>query len=559
MKKVLILTLICSLILVLPLNSGAQDLPDKSAVTQEQFSRLASVAAIMWWAICFALIFFMQSGFLLLEAGSVRAKNAANVATKVIVHTGIAVITFYCMGFAVKSFGWPWCFILKWKGKILSDSTVWTGTLAKVPGDYITGFSGWLNNAYSYMPWSFNPAPDVYIWAFFGSLLFCVTSMATPGTVFSERFSFKGYILFAFIYSGIIYPVFGWLIWGGLAGSPILDPNSFLLRLLDRFFTPSVGSELGKQLLGYGMVADASSKHFYAPYTDYAGSTGVHSLGGLIGLVGALYIGPRIGKFKKDGGPVAIPSHNVPMAVFGALLLAFCWFGFNGGSVIANYFNNNLFGKGAGLRGLYLADYIYSDLWWVIVVTVLAGSGGILGSLISSLKLSGKADPLIVANGLLGALVGICSGVGFVHPFFGFIIGFVCGFQFPYTLRFVERTLKIDDAIGTIPCHTVSGIIGSIMAGIWGQAFWWGIIPFRWVHPGKEMIGSSFIPTLPIQIAGVFILFLWAIPVGYLTFLLIDKVTGCRVSSETEEMGLDISEHGLEAYPRSPEGSATYF
>jgi len=107
MKKILVITLIFSLVLFLPFRSGAQDQPEKSPVTQEQFSKLASIAAIMWWAICFALIFFMQSGFLLLEAGSVRAKNAANVATKVMVHIGIAVITFYSIGFAIKSFGWP--------------------------------------------------------------------------------------------------------------------------------------------------------------------------------------------------------------------------------------------------------------------------------------------------------------------------------------------------------------------------------------------------------------------------------------------------------------------
>lgn len=511
-------------------------------VTQQQFSGLATVVAIGWWAVMYGLIFFMQSGFMLLEAGSVRSKNAAHIATKVMTHIGVTIAVFFGFGFAIKAFGWPLTYLLRQWGTGVSLATV---------SDPATMYTGWGKAASSFLPWSFAQTPDMYIWAFFGSLMFCLTSMAIPGTVFSERFSFRAYVLFSVAYAGVIYPVFGWLIWGGLAGSPLLDPHSPLVLWLDRLFTPEVGSTLGRRLLAYGMVADASGQHFYAPYTDYAGSTGVHVLGGLTGLVGAIFVGARRGRFV-NGESRPIPGHNIPMAVLGALLLAFCWYGFNAGSVIANYFNSPTGMSGAGPRGLYLADFLYSDVWWVIIVTTMAASGGVIGSLIGNSRF-GKPDPLVIANGLLGGLVAVCAGVGFIHPWWGFVIGLVAGVQFPFTARLVER-LGIDDAIGTIPCHTMSGLLGGLLAGVWGQLFWSGVIPTTWVHPGAAALGSSFIPTMGMQVVGAVAVVAWAVPAAFVTFRLIDRLVGCRVDKHAEDMGLDLAEHGVQAYPADPMG-----
>ena len=516
-------------------------MPPSSFATQEQLAHLASVVAVCWWTICFAMIFFMQAGFQLLEGGSIRAKNVAHVGAKVMVHMAIAIACFYAVGFAIKGFAWPLCYVLHSDGKLLADVV-----------DPITGYSGWRAAAGGALPWSFAATPDGYGWSFFGSLVFCITSTAIPGTVFSERFTLRGYVIFSICYSLIIYPVFGWLVWGGLAGSPLLDPHSGLLGALDRWFTPPLASDLGKQLVNYGMVADASGAHFYAPYTDYAGSTGVHVLGGVVGAVGAWYVGPRRGKYDKHGKPVAIPAHDVPMAVFGALLLAFCWFGFNGGSVVANYFAHPTHGAGAGARGLFLADFLYSDIWWVTTVTAMSAAGGVLGSYVVGKRIFGKPDPLVLANGLLGALVAVCAGVGFMPPWAGFFVGLAAGAQFPFTLRFVEHRLKLDDAIGTIACHAASGTLGGILAGVWGQLFWWGVIPLSWVHPGAGLASGTTIPTLAIQLVGLVALLLWAVPTALLTFKLIDKSVGARVSPEDEAQGLDLAEHGIEAYPRGP-------
>jgi Amt family ammonium transporter len=509
-------------------------------VTQDQFARLSSVVAICWWGLCFAIIFLMQGGFLLLEAGSVRAKNAAHVCAKVLSHTAIATFCFWLVGFAIKAFAWPLCYMVHQAG---------TGTVLARVEDALTGYVGWAGASTSWLPWTFSAQPDIYMVNFFGSLTFALTSTAIPGTVFSERFRFKAYLLYAVLYSGVVYPIFGFLIWGGVGGSPLLDPHSAVVQAMDRWFTPAVGSELGRKLLDHGMTPDASGQHFWAPYTDYAGSTGVHALGGLVGLVGGWYVGPRLGRYKRDGTPLAIPAHNVLLTVFSALLLAFCWFGFNGGSVVANAAAHPILGKGAGARGLYLADYLFSDVWWVLVTTALAGAGGTLGALLAGYKLHRAADPLVLANGLLGGLVAICSCVGFAPPGYGLLVGLVAGFQFPYTFRWVERTLRIDDAIGTIACHLASGIIGGLMAGIYGQLFWWGILPTTWVHPGGEMAGGTSIPTLGIQLCGFLALVIYGLPAGFGIFKLCDLLIGVRSTPDEERQGLDMAEHNIEAYP----------
>ena len=172
-----------------------------------------------------------------------------------------------------------------------------------------------------------------------------------------------------------------------------------------------------------------------------------------------------------------------------------------------------------------------------------------LGALIAGYRLHRAADPLVLANGLLGGLVAVCGCVGFAPPGYGLVVGLIAGFQFPYTFKFVERTLRIDDAIGTVACHLASGLIGGLLAGLYGQAFWWGWLPANWVHPGGDLIGGTTIPTLGIQLLGFCSVWLYGVPAAYLVFKLCDKLIGVRSSPDEEREGLDLAEHGIEAYP----------
>ncbi|MBS2023629.1 MAG: ammonium transporter, partial [Deltaproteobacteria bacterium] len=126
----------------------------------------------------------------------------------------------------------------------------------------------------------------------------------------------------------------------------------------------------------------------------------------------------------------------------------------------------------------------------------------------------------------------------------------IAGFQFPYTFRWVERKLRIDDAIGTIACHLASGVIGGFLAGLYGQLFWWGVLPATWVHPGGDLLGGTTIPTLGIQLCGFLALLLYGLPAAYGMFKLCDRLIGVRSSPDDERQGLDLAEHAIEAYPK---------
>ena len=311
------------------------------------------------------------------------------------------------------------------------------------------------------LPWDFIHDGQHSI-AFFVSLMFALVSCAIPSGSFSGRMKFSAYLLFAAIYVGIIYPIFAYILWNG----PL--------------------ARLGVQ--------------------DYAGSLGVHAVGGVIGLVGAKFLGQR----RDLRG-----MHDVPMMGFGAMLLMFCWFGFNLGSVPS--YNN-----------------ISSDLPLVAVNTIAAIAGGIIGSLLGTWVL-GKPDPIVTPNGGLAGAVIICSGVHLVHPLYAIIIGVVAGAQIPLTSRLITRYLKIDDPCGVGPVHAVPGLLGGLAAGIWAY-----MIP-NGFHGYQVHMFAQFIATL----AGL----IFALVSGVVVFTIIKYTIGLRVSVEEEDSGLDEAEHGISSYP----------
>ncbi len=240
------------------------------------------------------------------------------------------------------------------------------------------------------------------------------------------------------------------------------------------------------------------------PWHDYAGSLVVHGLGGFLALGAIMALGPRIGRFI-NGKPVPILGHNIPMAVFGAFALAIGWYGFNVGS------------------SLSLKDI--SGL--VCATTTLAMAGGGIGALIAS-----KKDVLFTANGIVAGLVAICSGTDIVSPIGGLIIGLLAGLQVPIVYKLIEKA-GLDDVCGVVPVHGTAGVVGAIMAGIFGM---------------PALGGAGDVNLINQIIASIFCI-IYGTGLGYILAKIVDLTVGLRVSEEEELKGLDLAEHKLPAYP----------
>jgi Amt family ammonium transporter len=384
----------------------------------------------LWLLSMASLIFLMQAGFFLLEGGQVRSRDVNNVLMKMTSHLGVGAIVFLIFGFALKQFGWPF---------------------HPLP-------EGWR------LPWQFVASGEQNV-AFFVSVCFCLVSCAIPSGSFSGRMRFPAYLLFAAIYTGLIYPLFAFILWNGYL------------------------AKLGVQ--------------------DYAGSLGVHAVGGVVGLVGARYLGARSPRAS---------GHNVPMMGLGALLLMFSWFGFNLGSV-PSY------------------GHIATDLPLVATNTLAAIAGGIVGALAITLARGGKGDAVITPNGGLAGAVAICSGVHLLHPLYAVLVGVAAGAQIPFTSAWIKRRLKIDDPCDVGPVHATPGLMGGIATGLWA--------PVIMAHGGFH----GYTVSMAVQIVATLAALGYALLAGTLAFKFIGLVTNIRVSSIDEVNGLDLSEHGAAAYP----------
>jgi Amt family ammonium transporter len=334
-------------------------------------------------------------------------------------------------------------------------------------------------------------AVDMESGIFYKSWFFQVVFAATSATIVSgamaERTQFKSYLIYTCFISAFIYPISGHWVWGS------------------------------------GWLANLG-------FHDFAGSTVVHSVGGWAALMGAIVVGPRLGKYVKapDGriSVKAFPGHNIPYAALGALLLFFGWFGFNGASTgIATI------GEGGIWSGLAIAR--------VAVTTCLAASAGAVAALLFSWCWFKKPDASMTLNGLLAGLVGITAPCAVVSPGASIVIGLIAGVLVVLAVEFIDKVLKIDDPVGASSVHLVCGIWGTLAVGIWANAPDEGIVGL--LHGG----GFN---QLGIQALGVLAVGAWAAIVSLILFRIIKAVTGLRVSPKTELVGLDLSEHKAEAY-----------
>ena len=325
---------------------------------------------------------------------------------------------------------------------------------------------------------------DFTFWVF--QVMFAATAATIVSGAVAERTQFKAYLVYSVFISGLIYPVVGHWIWGG--------------------------GWLGN--LGANGVM------------DFAGSTVVHSVGGWAGLAGALVLGAREGKYVKNGangrsGRVmvnAIQGHNMPLAALGVFLLWFGWFGFNAGSTVAG-------------TDLSIAA--------IAVTTNLAAASGVVGALIVAWIISGKPDPTFALNGAIAGLVAITAGCANLSPGSAVIVGFLGGVLVVLSVQFIDRVLQVDDPVGAISAHGVVGAWGTIAVGLFAQEKFGGV--------NGLFFGGGF-GQLGVQIVGVVAVFAWTFVTSLVLFKLIKATIGLRVSRDEELRGLDIEEHGTEAY-----------
>ncbi len=301
--------------------------------------------------------------------------------------------------------------------------------------------------------------------------VFCATAATIVSGAMAERTKFISYCVYSAIISAVIYPISGHWIWGG------------------------------------GWLAQLG-------FHDFAGSTAVHMVGGLSALIGAKILGPRIGKYGKDGKPKAILGHSITLGALGVFILWFCWFGFNGGSTVAA-----------------TEDAALLSMSHIFVTTNLAAAVATVAVLIITWIRYKKPDVSMTLNGSLAGLVAITAGCDVVSPVGAFFIGLISAFIIVFGIEFVERKMKIDDPVGAVGVHCLCGAAGTILTGFFaleGGVFYGG---------GFHMLG--------IQALGVASVAAWVAVTMTIVFLTIKKTIGLRVSPEEEIVGLDIEEHGL--------------
>lgn len=350
--------------------------------------------------------------------------------------------------------------------------------------------SGWFLGGDSY---------DVGIYTLFlFQMMFMDTAATIPTGSMAERWTLKSFFIYGFFISMVLYPLFGNWAWGG-------------------GWLAALGTNFG---LGHG-------------YVDFAGSGVVHAVGGLCALAGAIVIGPRLGKYERDGSINGIPGHNIPLGLLGILILGFGWFGFNAGSTLG------LAGGGLNRAGI------------VAVATMMASAGGGLSATGYMFFRSNRPDATMIGNGMLAGLVAVTAPSGFIGATSGFIIGCVAGVLVCISVEVLER-LRIDDPVGAVSVHGVCGLWGMIAVGLFadGSSYYNG----SWNGVSGSVKGLFYGDPrqLVAQVIGCLTVIVWSFGASLLFFKLLDKVVRLRVSPEIEIAGLDAQEAGVLAYPDFP-------
>ena len=396
----------------------------------------------VWVLLGAFLVFFMQAGFGMVEAGFIRAKNTCNILTKNFLDFCMASVGFFVLGYALM-FG---------------------------EGNAFCGFKGWcLVGAES--------GADVPLYAFWlFQAAFCGAAATIVAGGMAERMKFTAYLVYSLVISAIVYPIIGHWIWGG------------------------------------GWLSSMG-------FADFAGSAVVHTVGGCAALIGTSILKPRTGKYSIDGKPNAIPAHSIPLASLGVFILWFGWFGFNAGSTLS-VGDGSLIGR-------------------IAINTNLAAALGGIVAMFTVWKRFGKPDLSMAMNGALAGLVAVTAPCAFIEPWAAMVIGGIGGYLVVRGVELLDK-LHIDDPVGAFPVHGMCGIWGTLSVGIFGQKAL-GLQYDGFIYGGNPM-------QLGIQMVGIVAVIMFVVVSMGIVFKLIDATIGLRASSEEELRGLDIGEHGMEAY-----------
>ncbi len=401
-----------------------------------------SATDVIWVLVAAILVFFMQAGFALCEAGLTRAKNTGNILMKNMMDFCIGTPCYWLVGFGL----------------------MFAGT-----GPLVGGLDPLIRGTYD-----FGTLPT-WCYAIFQTV-FCATAATIVSGSMAERTNFKAYCIYSAAISLVVYPISGHWIWGG------------------------------------GWLASLN-------FHDFAGSTCVHMVGGLVACLGAALLGPRIGKYDKDGKAKAIPGHNMTACALGVFILWFCWFGFNGGSTVAMSTD---------------ADMELASL--VMFNTNMAAAVATCAAMIFTWIRYGKPDVSMTFNAALAGLVAITAGCDCVTPVGAFFIGAVAGILVVLSVEFFDNIAKIDDPVGAVSVHMVNGMWGTIAVGLFSNGGD-GVAAGLFYGGGLSQLG--------IQLLGIVTVAAYVLVVMFIIFKLIDKTVGLRVPAEVEIDGLDVHEHGL--------------
>jgi Amt family ammonium transporter len=433
---------------------------------------------MVWVLIAGFLVMFMQAGFAMVEAGLTRAKNVAHTMSMNFLVYPLGMLGFFLCGFAFMFGGFgPLTTLGGFDGLNSEFSIHLFGKTFDLIG--LKGFG--LSGVY-----------DVGIFAMFlFQMVFMDTTATIPTGSMAERWKYSAFFIYAIFVGTIIYPIYGNWVWGG-------------------GWLADLGVNFG---LGHGHV-------------DFAGSSVVHMTGGVLAIVGAAMLGPRIGKFNRDGSANAIPGHNIPMAIIGTFILAFGWFGFNPGSTLA----------GGDLRIAIVA----------VNTMIASATGAVAATLWMWLIRTKKPDPTMMLNGMLAGLVAITAPCAFVSVGSSALIGLISGVLVIEAAFFIERKLKIDDPVGAIAVHGVNGAWGCLALGLFAD----GTYGDGWngIAGGVKGLFYGDAGQFFAQVIGVGTNIIYVGVIGWLVFKLIDKTIGLRVDPKVELEGVDLAEMGVEGY-----------